>query len=406
MSEIKVIRILNRMVIGGPSYNVSYLTKYMAPDYATLLLAGAKESDEIDSDELEKELGIKPIYIKNLKKSLLKPFDDIKAYFAIRKIILEYKPTIVHTHAAKSGFIGRLVAIHCKVPIVLHTFHGHYLHSYFHPILTKTLLAIDKYLAKKSTGIIVISESQRKDLVDEAKVVSPEKAFLIPNGIDLSKFKTNKQEKRKQWRAQYNISEKALVIGIVGRLVTIKNHRMFIQCIQKVLSNHNGTNIHFAIIGDGDLRLELQHQLNELNISFNYFPENKNLEQVIFTSWQKEMDVVYAGLDIVCLTSNNEGTPITLIEAQASAKPIVSTNVGGVMDTVIKNKTAFLTESNNVDEFSNYLLQLITDGKLRVEMGEHGQQFVERMYSHNRLVDDMKSLYQTLLNEYNKKRIN
>jgi glycosyltransferase involved in cell wall biosynthesis len=403
MSEIKVIRILNRMVIGGPSYNVSYLTKYMAPDYATLLLAGAKESDEIDSDELEKELGIKPIYIKNLKKSLLKPFDDIKAYFAIRKIIKEYKPTIVHTHAAKSGFIGRLVAIHCKVPIVLHTFHGHYLHSYFHPILTKTLLAIDKYLAKKSSGIIVISESQRKDLVDEAKVVDASKAFLIPNGIDLSKFQTNKLEKRSRWRTQYNIPDNAIVVGIVGRLVSIKNHAMFIDCIHEILLHNNNANIYFAIIGDGDLRFELQNQLKKLNIPFNYFPENTTLERVIFTSWQKEMDVVYAGLDIVCLTSNNEGTPITLIEAQAASKPIVSTNVGGVMDTVVENSSAFLTKSNDVKQFSANVLQLIGNENLRLDMGKNGQQFVDKMYSHNRLVNDMKLLYQSLLEEYNKK---
>jgi glycosyltransferase involved in cell wall biosynthesis len=403
MSEIKVIRILNRMVIGGPSYNVSYLTKYMAPDYATLLLAGAKESDEIDSDELERELGIKPIYIKNLKKSLLKPFDDIKAYFAIRKIIKEYKPTIVHTHAAKSGFIGRLVAIHCKVPIVLHTFHGHYLHSYFHPILTKTLLAIDKYLAKKSSGIIVISESQRKDLVDEAKVVDASKAFLIPNGIDLSKFQTNKLEKRSRWRTQYNIPDNAIVVGIVGRLVSIKNHAMFIDCIHEILLHNNNANIYFAIIGDGDLRFELQNQLKKLNIPFNYFPENTTLERVIFTSWQKEMDVVYAGLDIVCLTSNNEGTPITLIEAQAASKPIVSTNVGGVMDTVVENSSAFLTKSNDVKQFSANVLQLIGNENLRLDMGKNGQQFVDKMYSHNRLVNDMKLLYQSLLEEYNKK---
>jgi glycosyltransferase involved in cell wall biosynthesis len=392
------------MVIGGPSYNVSYLTKYMAPDYATILLAGAKESDEIDSDELEKELDIKPIYIKNLKKSLLKPFDDILAYIAIRKIIKEYKPTIVHTHAAKSGFIGRLVAIHCKVPIVLHTFHGHYLHSYFHPILTKILLTIDKYLAKKSTGIIVISESQRKDLIDGAKLVSPDKAFLIPNGIDLTKFQSNKSQKREQWRKQHNIPLHAIVIGIVGRLVTIKNHSMFIDCIQEILSINNNANIHFAIIGDGELRLELQAKLNTIEIPYNYFPENKKLERVIFTSWQKEMDVVYAGLDIVCLTSNNEGTPITLIEAQAASKPIVSTNVGGVMDTVIEGETAFLTESNNYKQFSKYVLQLIDNQELQIKMGENGQKFVDKMYSHHRLVNDMKNLYQTLLKAYNNKK--
>jgi glycosyltransferase involved in cell wall biosynthesis len=178
----------------------------------------------------------------------------------------------------------------------------------------------------------------------------------------------------------------------------VKNYAMFVDVIDLFLKKSPAKNIQFVIIGDGQTRKEIQLKLANQQIKYNYFPENKNATDstVIFTSWQAEMDMVFAGLDIVCLTSLNEGTPTSLIEAQAASLPIVSTNVGGVADTVIENQTAFLTAPNDVNDFVAKLEILVNSVTKRKEMGEKGFVFVNEKYNHKRFINDTVNLYQDL----------
>lgn len=390
----KVLRIINRLNLGGPTYNAANLTKYIEGDFETLLVAGMNDETEQSSAFILDKMGLKPVYIKEMYREL-NPFRDYKAYFKLRKIIKEFKPDIVHTHAAKAGAVGRLAAYHAGVPIIVHTFHGHVFHSYFGKLKTKIFLEIERYLAKKSTAIVALSEIQRDELVNDFKIAPKEKFHIIPLGFDLHRFTEKQAEKRKSFREQYNIDDDEIAIGIVGRLVPVKNHSLFLKAIKQV-SQKTIQKIRVYIIGDGEERATIESLALELGLNFN----NKNLQEkniLTFTSWIKDIDISNAGMDIIALTSFNEGTPVSLIEAQASGKPIVSTNVGGIKNIVKQNETALLSASNDIDAFANNLLQLIESKEKRTEMSGKGVAFVMENFSHIRLAKDMSDLYNLLL---------
>jgi glycosyltransferase involved in cell wall biosynthesis len=390
----KVLRIINRLNLGGPTYNAANLTKYMEGDFETLLVAGMNDETEQSSVFILDKMGLKPVYIKEMYREL-NPFRDYKAYFKLRKIIKEFKPDIVHTHAAKAGAVGRLAAYHAGVPIIVHTFHGHVFHSYFGKLKTKIFLEIERYLAKKSTAIVALSEIQRDELVNDFKIAPKEKFHIIPLGFDLHRFTEKQAEKRKSFREQYNIDDDEIAIGIVGRLVPVKNHSLFLKAVKQV-SQKTIQKIRVYIIGDGEERATIESLALELGLTFN----NKNLQEkniLTFTSWIKDIDISNAGMDIIALTSFNEGTPVSLIEAQASGKPIVSTNVGGIKNIVKQNETALLSASNDIDAFANNLLQLIESKEKRTEMSGKGVAFVMENFSHIRLAKDMSDLYNLLL---------
>lgn len=391
----KVLRIINRFNLGGPTYNVAYLSKFMSPEFETLLVGGAKDSSEESSDFIVENLGLKPVIVEEMMREInLK--NDYAAYKKIKKIIQEFKPDIVHTHASKAGTLGRLAAFSCKVPVIIHTFHGHVFHSYFGKLKTIFYKKIERYLAKRSTAIIAISEKQKQELVEIHKICNAEKVHVIPLGFDLSKFQENQLEKRKIFRSKYNLDEDEIAISIIGRLVPVKNHSLFLEGL-KIISEKTSKKIRAFIIGDGESRSEIETKAKELNIPFTNGTKTNEKVLLTFTSWIKEIDVALAGSDIIALTSFNEGTPVSLIEAQASNKPIVSTNVGGIENVVIPNETALLCENNNLSEFSNRLLKLIENPDLRINMEQKGWIHVREKFHYTRLVSDMEKLYLQLL---------
>jgi hypothetical protein len=157
----KVLRIINRFNLGGPTYNVSYLSRYLSDDFETMLVGGVHDASETDSLHIPQSLGLEPVIIPELKRSINFKQDRI-AYKKLIEIIKEYQPDIVHTHASKSGTLGRLAAAKCGVPIIIHTFHGHVFHSYFGKLKTTFYKTVERRLAKKSTGIIAISKEQKR----------------------------------------------------------------------------------------------------------------------------------------------------------------------------------------------------------------------------------------------------
>jgi glycosyltransferase involved in cell wall biosynthesis len=394
----RVLRIINRLNLGGPTFNAAYLTKYLAPDFDTLLVSGMKDAAEESSEFIVKNLDLHPVYMPEMYREL-NPFRDYKSYYKLRKIIDEFKPDIVHTHAAKAGAVGRLAAIHSGVPVILHTFHGHVFHSYFGSVKTRMFLEIERYLAKRTTKIIALSELQRNELVNDFKIAPQDKFAIVPLGFDLNKFETDKDQKRKKFRKEYNVADDEIAIGIIGRLVPIKNHELFLQALA-IIKRKTTTKIRVFIIGDGEQRSNIETLAKTLNLPFN----NNNLAEpnfLTFTSWIKDIDVSNAGLDIIALTSKNEGTPVSLIEAQASGKPIVSTAVGGIENIVLPNITALLSGKEDVDGFAQNLLLLIENDKLRAKMSKAGSDFVREKFSYLRLCKDMKDLYISLISQKN-----
>lgn len=393
--KIKVLRIINRFNLGGPTYNAAYLTKYLSDDFETLLVGGEKYEEEESSSFILENLGITPIIIPEMQRSINRKNDRV-AYKKIKKIIEEFKPDIIHTHASKAGTLGRLAASKMKVPVIIHTFHGHVFHSYFGKTKTIIYKNIERYLAKKSTKIIAISDIQKHELSIQHKICKQNKIEVIPLGFDLNRFQEDLESKRKSFREKYLIEEDEVAVGIIGRLVSIKNHHMFIDVVKNIL-DQTSKKVRFFIIGDGEEKENLKEYITSLNIDFTEWLVHEKKATITFTSWIKNVDWSNAGLDIITLTSLNEGTPVSLIEAQASNKPIVTTNIGGVKNITLESQTAFITEVNDVKNFSKKLLLLIEDKKLRDNMGNKGWSFVNKKFSYNRLVNDIEKLYLNLL---------
>lgn len=221
---------------------------------------------------------------------------------------------------------------------------------------------------------------------------------VIPLGLDLDKFSINKEDKRAWFRNKYFIKDDEIAIGIIGRIVPIKNHSLFVAAAKRLL-DQTDKKLKFIIIGDGDMRSQMESEFAAANIDYAYYPDAPRDATAICTSWQTDMDVVLAGMDIVALTSHNEGTPVSLIESQASSKPVVSTRVGGVADVVNDGKCGFITEPGNTEAFAAALLKLVENCELRNRFGEAGLQFVQSKFSYQRLVRYMSEYYYMLLEQ-------
>lgn len=389
--KIRVLRIINRFNLGGPTYNAVFLTRFLSDDFETMLVGGMPEEGEVDSLHILRDYGIQPLLIREMRRdpSLR---NDRAAYIRLKSIIHEFKPHIVHTHASKAGALGRRAAFDMKVPVVVHTFHGHVFHSYFGKIKTYLYKSIERRLAARSSGIIAISESQKKELTEEHAICNPEKIQVIPLGFDLLKFKDSKERFRKTTRENYGLRNEELAVAIIGRLVPVKNHRMFLEVV-KIVSERISNRISFFIVGDGPEKAYLENEIKRLNLP--------NHVRIIMTSWIMDIAEFNAGMDVVCLTSNNEGTPVSLIEAQAAGIPVISTDVGGVKDVIKESETGYIVPKNDPALFSEKLCLLIENENNREKMSQKGWTFVEDRFHYSRLVKDMEKYYKSLFMQTN-----
>tara|TARA_B100001109_G_scaffold255735_1_gene260429 strand:+ start:2814 stop:4004 length:1191 start_codon:yes stop_codon:yes gene_type:complete len=392
----KVLRIINRFNLGGPTFNAALLTKYMQPKYDTLLIGGKEQESEESSKHILDDLNIEAQQIAEMQRDLgIK--NDRSAYKKILNIIKDFKPDIIHTHASKAGAIGRSAGIAYGKAKMVHTFHGHVFHSYFGPVKTSFYKNIERALALKTDKIVAISSRQKIELSRKYRICSDDKIEVIPLGFDLSKFHEDRESKRKDFRATYQLSDDEIAIGIIGRLVPIKNHKLFLQAFANI-EQRSGKKVRAFIVGDGIESQNLKSFSQDLGLTYTngQNPPVPNAK-VHFTSWIKNVDWVNAGLDIIALSSLNEGTPVSLIEAQASCKPIITTKVGGVTNVVKPNKTAMVVENDNTNEFTDKLMRLVENESLRTEMGNSGWEYVSEQFHYNRLVRDMTALYDDLL---------
>ncbi len=311
--------------MGGPTYNATFLTRFLSDDFETLLVGGMPEEDETDSLHILKQYGIEPLLIREMKRQ---PsfFQDRAAYKKLKNIMAEFKPDIVHTHASKAGALGRRAANSLGIPVVLHTFHGHVFHSYFGTFKTKIYKSIERRLAAKSSGIIAISEIQKKELSQLHNICEESKIKVIPLGFDLSRFNGAKNEFRESTREEFGISGNEVAVAIVGRLVPVKNHLLFINALGNLIKDLT-VPVKVFIVGDGSERNNIEEAIKSL-------PKSPLLK-IELTSWIQDIAKFNAGMDLICLTSNNEGTPVSLIEAQAANIPVITTDVGGVRDIVL-----------------------------------------------------------------------
>ena len=386
--KIKILRIINRFNIGGPVYNAVLLSAFMPEEYETLLIGGMPEENEANSLYIAEKYGISPVLISEMQREP-NLMNDNSALKKIKEIIRTFQPDIVHTHASKAGALGRKAAFDCGVPIVIHTFHGHIFHSYFSWWKTSLYQLIERRLSKKTTGIIAISAIQKNELSLKYKICHPSKIKIIPLGFDLSPFNENLKEKREHTRNSYALEGSDIAIAIIGRLVAIKNHQMFLDIIEKVNQKTRKKVVYF-IVGDGEESDNIQESIKPL--------KEKGMD-IRMTSWIKDIATFNAGMDIICLTSKNEGTPVSLIEAQAAGIPIIATNVGGIKDIILEDKTGYIVDKDDIDGFAEKLWELIENENKRQLMSQKGWSFVEEKFQYPNLIKNMDEYYKSLLKE-------
>ncbi|MCX5715329.1 MAG: glycosyltransferase family 4 protein [Candidatus Omnitrophica bacterium] len=386
MEKIKVMRIIARLNIGGPAIHAVLLNEGLDRDgFDTCLVTGLPEAREGDMTCLAGEKRLNVAVIPELGRNI-RPWADIVALWKLFMLIRKERPAIVHTHTAKAGVLGRCAAILNGVPVKVHSFHGHVFHDYFSPVTTKAFILIEKIFARFTDRIIVVSDIIKEDICDNFKIADRSKTSVIRLGLDLEQFR-NADKMKGELKRELGIGQDTLLAGIVGRLAPIKNHMLFFDAVRFLKKEVPGLKIRFLIVGDGELRSDLVNYADKLGIT----------DLLLFLGWRQDMPRIYADLDIVVLTSLNEGTPLSLIEAMAAKRPVVATAVGGVPNLVEHEKTGLLVESNNAFLLKEAVLRLLSDEPLRRRLGESASGHVCAAYSKERLIRDMKNLYKQLL---------
>jgi len=406
----KVIRIIARLNVGGPAKHVVWLTSGLRDaGFDTLLVTGKVPEGEEDMSYFADEMGVTPRYFAEMSREI--SLNDAKTVWKLFRLFRQERPDIVHTHTAKAGTVGRTAGFlyrwltpgvfigkprQCKF---VHTYHGHVFHSYYGRTRTRMFLAIERLLAKLVTDrLIVVSKQQSIEIGEKFRVGSSGQIRVIPLGLDLGLF-ADHASRRTKFRHELCIPDHTILIGIVGRLTEIKNHQMFLNVVARLKEIdpacwRQGA-VRFIVIGDGGLRDDLEDQCEELGLE----------KDVIFVGSRKDPEYFYPALDVVALTSHNEGTPLTLIEAMANARPVVATSVGGVVDLlgdVVEDGPyqvclrGISVDAGDEEAFVSALSRIIRDRSLRQELGDRGLEFVEVNYSKERLFEDIKNLYSEL----------
>ena len=387
----RLLIILNRFVIGGQAVDTIPLIWHLQNHFHILILFGEKEKDELEPDFLlEKYPGLSLIKIKYLCRSI-NPFNDFFAFIHVYKAIKNFKADIVHTHGAKSGFIGRLASWLCRVPVIIHTFHGHFFHSYFSKSMSGFIAGVERTVGKITTAAIALSNAQKEELAGKYKILPADKIQVIPLGFAFDQD-NDADRLRQDFRSRFGLQPNDVAVGIVGRIVAVKNHTFFVKVISKILTENVGSNTAFFIVGDGDLRKQVEDDLQKHNIAYNNSGVTGTV-RVVFTSWITDMYSVMNGLDIVALTSLNEGTPLSVIEAQFFKKPVISTDAGGVKDTMLHGISGYITGTRDVEDFTEKLLRLISDSELRMQMGKAGFEFASKKFSKKEEIRATKDFY-------------
>jgi len=372
--------------------------------YHSLLVAGTVPEGEEDMSYFADAAGVKPLYIPEMSREI--SLKDAVTTWKLFRLLLRERPDIVHTHTAKAGTVGRVAGFLYRwlTPGVLvgkprpckfvHTYHGHVFHSYYSRFRTRVFLTIERLLARCATDrIVVVSEQQQAEINQTFGVGRRDQMRVIRLGLDLNPF-ADFANRRAQFRQELGIGDNETLVGIVGRLTEIKNHKMFLLSAARLERN---VPVRFVVIGDGSLREDLERQSKSLGLE----------ARVIFAGGRKDPEYFYPALDICALTSLNEGTPLTLIEAMANARPVIATSVGGVVDLlgdVVADGRFRICERgigvpvDDVDAFAAGLRRLIEDKTLRDQLGRRGFEFVDRNYRKERLLEDIKDLYGELLN--------
>jgi glycosyltransferase involved in cell wall biosynthesis len=385
-SPIRVLRVIARLNMGGPTLHVSYLTKGLEErGYETTLVAGQLALGEDSMAFAAEELGVRVVEVPQLHRDLSPIYDPVSVKRLV-EVIKEVRPHIVHTHTAKAGAVGRVAAMlagDARPPVVVHTFHGHVLRGYFGPARTEFFRETERFLARHTTRLVAVGPEVRDELV-RLNVAPAAKFSVIRLGIDLEQRAADAGD-GSGLRRLYGIPADRFVVGWIGRMTGIKRVPDVLATFRRLLDE--GVDATLCLVGDGPERARLERRAHQLGIA----------RQTLFLGYQRDV-APYLGLfDAFLLTSANEGTPVVAIEALAAGCPVVATRVGGVPDVVRDGIDGFLTDVGDVDALASGLARLAREPELRKTFGDAGRAHVIPRYRVSRLVDDVDALYRELL---------
>lgn len=388
----RILRIITRLNIGGPSIQATRLTTALSEyGYTTTLLHGRLGEAEGDMRYLLPPGGVDVRYLDSLRRPIA-PSADVRALRAILRTLDEVQPDIVHTHMAKAGLLGRIAALiynrtsgRRHPARLVHTYHGHVLEGYFNPVTSSAFIRLERWLGHATDALVAISPRVRDELVGRFRIAPPDRFHIVPLGFDLATLAAIGPAERAAARQGLDIPGDALVVTTVGRLTAIKNHELLLNAAREIASASPRAT--FLIAGDGELREPLEARARELGIA----------DRVRWLGWRRDLVTLYGATDVFALTSRNEGTPVALIEAMASGVPGVSTDVGGVADVIADRSTGILVPPDAPSALAAAVTRLLADDSARREMGARARQAVLTRYDVKRLVSDIDRLYRSLI---------
>ncbi len=378
-----VIRVIARLNVGGPAHHVLNLAEDLE-GYQTVLATGAAAPDEADRFSEARDRDVEVVQVPGLGPRV-RPLDDVRALVALVRLFRSRRPTIVHTHTAKAGALGRVAAVLARVPVRIHTFHGHVFHGYFGPAATRLIIAIERMLARVTTRVVALSESQAKELSETYRICPRDKIAIIPLGLRLEEFTPADGGGGGALRHELGIPGTHRIVSIVGRLAPVKNHRLFLEAAGALAART--TDVAFVVVGGGSMREALEEGARELGVS----------DRVHFLGWRTDLAEIYQASDVVALTSHNEGTPVALIEALAAGRPIVATDVGGVRDILQDGRFGTLVPPGDVEALASAIAATMeaAEATSGSPAARARSEYASARFSVDRLAKDVRELYDT-----------
>jgi glycosyltransferase involved in cell wall biosynthesis len=386
-APIKVLRVIARLNVGGPALHVAYLTAGLADrGYETTLVAGTLARGEESMASVSESRGVRIETLPALHREI-GVVRDAQAILRLARLIKRERPTILHTHTAKAGAVGRIAALlagGARPPIIVHTFHGHVLRGYFNPLTTLGFRTLERLLARVTTTLVAVSPEVRDDLV-KLHVAPASKFTVVRLGIELDERTDVAEDVRSETRRQLGVAQDAFVVGWVGRMTAVKRTDDVVRALRGLVDR--GVDAYLCLVGDGPDRDHLEQFAHELGV----------VQRCLFVGYQEDVARFYSAIDALLLPSVNEGTPVSVIEALAAQRPAVATRVGGTPDVIRDGVDGFLVEVGDADALSDRLAELAADPDRRAKMGADGRAHVLDRYAVERLVDDIDRLYRSLL---------
>lgn len=379
-----MLRVIARLNLGGPAHQAAYLSgrRFDPERFETLLVHGRLAPGEESMADLAREEGARMIHLPTLRQPI-EPPADARAFGALIRIVNRFRPHIVHSHTAKAGLVARAAALAApgRRPALVHTFHGHVLEGYFGPAKTRLFRDLERALGRRTDRLIGVSEATVDDLVRLG--VAPRERFeVIPLGLDLSPYEHLDPGPGASLRRELGVADDQVLAVFVGRVVPIKRLDVLLRAL--AVARSRGAKVHLAVVGDGEMRPDLERLARELRTD----------DAVHFLGYRRDLAPVLSAADLAVLSSDNEGTPVSLIEAGAAGVPAVATDVGGVAEVV--EDGGWLVAPRDPDRMGVALAELAGDGARRRRMGKLAQERALREHGVDRLIDDVSGLYRAL----------